>query len=355
MSGWVCDIKTMVKLVEGSTGEQKVFVVREKAASIAKEVVNASLEKPPMSLLKKICHPEECKFSTSATRWGTDHEEDALEAYKSIMLSQTEGIDIKKCGLFLSISYPFLRATPDALVESTELNCFLPFVNTEITVLAPLTASKFSQGNTTDICNNIGIKNDNTVPDSSATNFPSVCDFINDHLIAGNQFAGNHEGLDRDFNKDDCRLRGAGLHSLTGQKTMIKILARLGHCCNSDKVRLIETAQAEVVQKLRSIRYPLPLQPANSDMSVLTYFGWAVAKLEVMQKENVPRSLHTTQGIAFQVESPGCIKILTNMDTEKTQRRTVKCKPLALPQRKIVSHTEPVLFEAIANDEFEGR
>ena len=52
-----------------------------------------------MSLLKKIRHPQECKFSTFATRWGTDHEEDALEAYKSIMLSQTEAFDIKKRGL----------------------------------------------------------------------------------------------------------------------------------------------------------------------------------------------------------------------------------------------------------------
>ncbi|XP_065053916.1 uncharacterized protein LOC135682802 [Rhopilema esculentum] len=336
------------------------------------------------------------------------------------------------------------------------------------------------------------VTDDNTVPDSSTTNFPSVCDFINAHVIAGNQFASLKVLTEiYGFNKDDCRLRGkvkerlqkefgdqitfvrvsyheaeivisskallttnfaqftkeskefilkeaakiirddilavienalelpwpptpdslskqdrqpprsvqdfilrvihathhspgddvkryvdsysqdlvhavskgsfltqkhvlvgAGLHSLTGQKTPIKILARLGHCCNYDKVRLIETAQAEVVQKLRSIKYPLPLQPANSDMSVLTYFWWD--NFDV-QKENVPGSLHTTHGIAFQVESPGCIKTLTNVETEKTQRRTVKCNPLALPQRKIVSHTEPVLFEAIANDEFDGR
>ncbi len=336
------------------------------------------------------------------------------------------------------------------------------------------------------------IADDKNVPESSATNFPSVCDFINDHVIAGKQFVSLRVLTEiYGFDEDDCRLRGkvkerlqkefgdritfvrvsyheteivigsealldttvaqftkeskefilkeaakivrtdilavidnalelpwpptpeslstrdrqppqsvqdfilrvihathhapgdevkryvdsfsqdlvhavskgkfltqkhvllgAGLHSLTGQKTPIKILARLGHCCNYDKVRLIETAQAEVVQKLRSLEYPLPLQPANSDMSVLTYFWWD--NFDV-QKENVPGSLHTTHGIAFQVESPGCIKTLANVETEKTQKRTVSCTPLALPQRKIVSHTEPALFEALDYGEFDGQ
>ena len=52
------------------------------------------------------------------------------------------------------------------------------------------------------------VTDDNTVPDSSTTNFPSVCDFINDHVIAGNQFASLKVLTEiYGFNKDDCRLR----------------------------------------------------------------------------------------------------------------------------------------------------
>ena len=44
-----------------------------------------------------------------------------------------------------------------------------------------------------------------------------------------------------------------GLHSLTGRKIPIKILGKFGHSINYDRVRMIETAQAKIVQQLRSL------------------------------------------------------------------------------------------------------
>ncbi len=53
------------------------------------------------------------------------------------------------------------------------------------------------------------ITDDNNVPESSTTNFRSVCDFINDHVIAGKQFVSLRVLTEiYGFDEDDCRLRG---------------------------------------------------------------------------------------------------------------------------------------------------
>ena len=77
-----------------------------------------------------------------------------------------------------------------------------------------------------------------------------------------------------DFLTEKHVILGTGLHSLTGQKTPIKLLRSLGHSCTYDKVRLIETAEAELIQHLRSLEHPLPLVPASDTGKVLTYFWW---------------------------------------------------------------------------------
>ena len=75
-----------------------------------------------------------------------------------------------------------------------------------------------------------------------------------------------------DFLTEKHVVSRTGLHSLTGQKTPIKLLGRLGRSCTYDKVRLIETAQAELIQHLRSLQHPLPLVPASDTGKVLTFF-----------------------------------------------------------------------------------
>lgn len=65
---------------------------------------------------------------------------------------------------------------------------------------------------------------------------------------------------------------GSGLHSLTGQKIQIKLLGKFGHSINYDSVRMIETAQVDMAQQLRSLHNPLPLLPATELDRVITFF-----------------------------------------------------------------------------------
>lgn len=63
---------------------------------------------------------------------------------------------------------------------------------------------------------------------------------------------------------------GLGLHSITGKKIPITILARLGHSITYDQVNQIETAQAELVQRFQSLNLNLPLQPTSDACRVST-------------------------------------------------------------------------------------
>ena len=134
---------------------------------------------------------------------------------------------------------------------------------------------------------------------------------------------------------------GAGLHSLTGQKTLIKVLGKFGHSIKYDTVRLLETAQAEAIQKLRSLRYPLPVIPANEVVKVPTFFWWDNFDCK---KGSTEGSLHTTHGIAYQEETENCIRQSTEIEVERSNRRSVAVEPMQLEKRKIVPHKNPSLF-----------
>ena len=97
-------------------------------------------------------------------------------------------------------------------------------------------------------------------------------------------------------------LLGAGLHSLTGQKLPIKLLARYGSACSYEMVQKVETAQAELVQNMRLRNFPLGLVPASQTSSVLTFFWWDNFDCK---KETIEGSIHTCHGVAFQENSNG--------------------------------------------------
>ena len=69
-------------------------------------------------------------------------------------------------------------------------------------------------------------------------------------------------------------LLGNGLHSITGLKKPITILARLGHSCNYNKIQEIQTAPAELAQEMSFLQHPLPLIPVDSTSKVKTFFWW---------------------------------------------------------------------------------
>ena len=95
---------------------------------------------------------------------------------------------------------------------------------------------------------------------------------------------------------------GLGLHSLTGQKLPFQVLSRLGHCMTYDQICEVETAQAELVQHLKSLSLPLPICQIDEESKVLTTFWWDNFDLNIETASGVG-SIHNTPGIMFQEES----------------------------------------------------
>lgn len=73
--------------------------------------------KPAKSLLYKICYPEKVKFTSTATNWGIDNEGKAKELYISLARGQHTNLQIRESGLHVPPDFPFMGASPDAIVE----------------------------------------------------------------------------------------------------------------------------------------------------------------------------------------------------------------------------------------------
>ncbi|KAG0413090.1 hypothetical protein HPB47_009760, partial [Ixodes persulcatus] len=67
-------------------------------------------------LLKKICYPEQNTFTSAATAWGLEHEDDAVASYVDVMLTNHTDFTHRKTGVYLSTQHPYIAASPDSLV-----------------------------------------------------------------------------------------------------------------------------------------------------------------------------------------------------------------------------------------------
>ena len=137
---------------------------------------------------------------------------------------------------------------------------------------------------------------------------------------------------------------------MTGQKMPIQILAKLGHCCNYDRVREIETAQAELVQQMRYENHPLNLSPKGCDR-VLTFFWWD--NFDCL-KEIASGSIHTCHGVAFQQESSASMQRVEQTQVQNSQRRTVLLADNELPKVTIVPRKEPPKLDAIIDSSYDS-
>ena len=81
------------------------------------DVVHTNVNMPSVSLIKNICYPTAYRFKSKATTWGCEHEKVALELYTEHMNTHHINAKITQSGLFISTDYPFIGATPDALVS----------------------------------------------------------------------------------------------------------------------------------------------------------------------------------------------------------------------------------------------
>ena len=86
-------------------------------ASKFKSVCHANILMPPKSLILQICYPEKHKFTTAATKYGIEHEKDALDILKIHINNTHIQPNIFNSGFFRIPEYPFLGASPDALMN----------------------------------------------------------------------------------------------------------------------------------------------------------------------------------------------------------------------------------------------
>jgi len=86
-------------------------------ASKMKTACRTDPASPSLSLIKQICYPKQCSFSTPATWWGCEHENIARELYCTEMEKQHTKFDAFCVSLVVSREYQFIAATPDGVRE----------------------------------------------------------------------------------------------------------------------------------------------------------------------------------------------------------------------------------------------
>ena len=86
-------------------------------ASKLKSTVYTDPSQPSPSLIKSICYPDSCKFSSIACAYGCKHETEARQEYKYQMQTTHKSFTITDLGFVLDPMYPFMGASPDGLVN----------------------------------------------------------------------------------------------------------------------------------------------------------------------------------------------------------------------------------------------
>lgn len=85
-------------------------------ASNFKSAVRTNHNKPSVSLVKKLCYPQEHSFTSNATKWGCEHEANAVEEFFDWFSLEHEDPRLSSCGFMINKNYPFLGASPDGVI-----------------------------------------------------------------------------------------------------------------------------------------------------------------------------------------------------------------------------------------------
>lgn len=87
-------------------------------ASKMKAVTRTDPSYPAESLIKSVCYPVENRFETDATKWGLNHEKDAVRCLQRKLEEEGhENVIVENCGIYVSEEYPFIGATPDSIIS----------------------------------------------------------------------------------------------------------------------------------------------------------------------------------------------------------------------------------------------
>ena len=145
-------------------------------------------------------------------------------------------------------------------------------------------------------------------------------------------------------------LLATGLHNMTGQRNIIEIVNKLGHCISYNLTCEIETAQAVRAQYLATKNNSLPIRPSTDSSTVLTVF-WVDNFDITVEKQSGRGSVNTTHLVAFQELSDQCYSAVEFPTIERTNKRkldlpetprvpvniNVKAEPPTLPVSENIS------------------
>ena len=78
---------------------------------------------PSISLIKSICYPEMRLFTSTACKYGCNHEDAARLKYIEVLGKVHKNLIVIQSGLILDPMLPFFGATPDGLVHCDCCQC----------------------------------------------------------------------------------------------------------------------------------------------------------------------------------------------------------------------------------------
>ena len=88
-------------------------------ASKLKSAIATDPAKPSHSLIKSICYPDLHSFRSASCKYGIEHENIARKEYAQRMSKVHTNFEIAETGLIIEPLYPFMGASPDAVVSCT--------------------------------------------------------------------------------------------------------------------------------------------------------------------------------------------------------------------------------------------
>jgi hypothetical protein len=144
-------------------------------------------------------------------------------------------------------------------------------------------------------------------------------------------------------------LLALGLHSQTGQKKVVEINHKLGHCISYSLTCEIETAQARVAQIMADSSSILPLKPNHDEDRIITYF-W-VDNFDVnIERQSGGGAVNSTHLVAFQ-EPSDCDSYICSpkIDLQRTKKRTIETCDGNLFTPSVDAKKEPSLRINVSN------
>lgn len=112
------EVKSVEDATKGQSSSSDWYSMRagRLTASNFKTACHTDPSSPSLTLIKNVCYPEKSQFSSMATNYGLDHENDAKKDYILQEGQNHTNLCVKDSGLMLNTIYPWMGASPDGIV-----------------------------------------------------------------------------------------------------------------------------------------------------------------------------------------------------------------------------------------------